>query len=155
MCSGSARRYRHAENSVKSNRTVERSAESTHVVSAGWRDGWPSVIRDRAASGEVRLDRALSSLTRGWSLGPFGVCDYDGPETIRFRKYATGTHVLLEEIEVETGVTPRELVWTKNRARLYRYLLADERAVRRRPVPVLLSYGFVLKPYILDLVPGN
>jgi hypothetical protein len=43
-----------------------------------------------------------------------GLSDYDGPETIRMKKYATGTHVLLEEIGVETGVTPREVVWTKN-----------------------------------------
>jgi hypothetical protein len=27
----------------------------------------------------------------GWSLGPFGICSYDGPETIRSRKYATGS----------------------------------------------------------------
>jgi polyhydroxyalkanoate synthase subunit PhaC len=42
-----------------------------------------------------------------------GLSDYDGPETIRMRKYATGTHVLLEEIGVETEPTPREVVWTK------------------------------------------
>jgi polyhydroxyalkanoate synthase len=82
--------------------------------------------------------------------------DYDGPETIRMRKYATGTHVLLEEIGVETGATPREVVWTKNKAKLYRYRHADGGTNgRRRPVPILLIYGFVLKPYILDLVPGN
>ena len=94
-----------------------------------------------------------------WSRGLFGICDYDGPETIRLRKYATGTHVLLEEIGIETGVTPREVVWTKNKAKLFRYLRPDERpgkgVERRRSVPVLLTYGFVLKPYILDLVPGN
>jgi len=85
-----------------------------------------------------------------------GLSDYDGPETIRMRKYATGTHVLLEEIGVETGVTPREVVWTKNKAKLYRYRRADGGANgRRRPVPVLMIYGFVLKPYVLDLVPGN
>jgi polyhydroxyalkanoate synthase len=103
----------------------------------------------------VKLDRDGGSRVGGWSLGAFEICNFDGPETIRFRKYATGTHVLLEEIGVETGVTPREVVWTKNRARLYRYLRADGGVGRRHPVPVLLSYGFVLKPYILDLVPGN
>jgi polyhydroxyalkanoate synthase len=94
-----------------------------------------------------------------WSLGPFGICDFDGPETVRLRKYATGTHVLLEEIGVETGATPREVVWTKNKAKLFRYLSPDEspgkRVGRRHSVPVLLTYGFVLKPYVLDLVPGN
>jgi poly[(R)-3-hydroxyalkanoate] polymerase subunit PhaC len=81
--------------------------------------------------------------------------DYDGPETIRLRKYATGTHVLLEEIEVETEATPREVVWTRNKTKLYRYRSADSGGGERRAVPVLLIYGFVLKPYIFDLVPGN
>ncbi|MBA2712439.1 MAG: alpha/beta fold hydrolase, partial [Rubrobacteraceae bacterium] len=95
----------------------------------------------------------------GQGLGPFGIFDYDDPVTIRARKYATGTHVLLEKIGVETGATPMEVVWTRNKARLYRYWRADERngggVKKRRPVPVLLTYGFVLKPYVFDLVPGN
>jgi polyhydroxyalkanoate synthase subunit PhaC len=117
------------------------------------------VIFDRVASGNVDPDHGASSRIDEWSLGPFGICDYDGPETIRLRKYATGTHLLLEEIGVETGVTSREVVWTKNKAKLFRYLRSDERlgevVGRRRSVPVLLTYGFVLKPYVLDLVPGN
>ena len=89
------------------------------------------------------------------SFGPFEVFDYDDPVTIRMRKYATGTHVLLEEIGVETEATPREVVWTKNKSKLYRYRCADNGGGERRAVPVLLIYGFVLKPYVFDLVPGN
>src|ERR671910_1834254 len=88
-------------------------------------------------------------------VGPLGIFDYDDPVSIRARKYTTGTHVLLEEIGIETGVTPNEVVWTKNKARLYRYRPADGAVGGRRPVPVLLIYGFVLKPYVFDLVPGN
>ena len=117
------------------------------------------MILGRAASGKAEPDHGAGTWMDQWSRGPFGICDYDGPETIRLRKYATGTHVLLEEIGIETGVTPREVVWTKNKAKLFRYLRPDERpgkgVERRRSVPVLLTYGFVLKPYILDLVPGN
>jgi polyhydroxyalkanoate synthase len=121
------------------------------------------VVLDRAASGEVEPDHNGSSRIVEWSLGPFGISDYDGPETVRLRKYATGTHVLVEEIGVETGATPREVVWTKNKAKLFRYLRPDELPAtgatggvgRRHSVPVLLTYGFVLKPYVLDLVPGN
>ena len=80
----------------------------------GWRNEGTSVIRDRAASGKAKPGHNGGARTGGWSLGPLGLSDYDGPETIRMRKYATGTHVLLEEIGVETGVTPREVVWTKN-----------------------------------------
>jgi polyhydroxyalkanoate synthase len=91
----------------------------------------------------------------GQSLGPFGIFDYDDPVTIRMRKYTTGTHVLLEEIGVETEVTPRDIVWTRNKSKLYRYRCADGDVEQRRAVPVLLVYGFVLKPYVFDLVPGN
>ncbi len=111
------------------------------------------MIRDLASSGNGKPGREAGG-TGAWDLGPFGICNYDGPETIRSRKYATGTHVLLQEIGVETGVTPREVVWSRNKARLYRYRRPGG-GVGRRPVPVLLIYGFVLKPYVLDLVPGN
>ena len=132
----------------------------TRTIKTATRGAGPSsVILDRAASGKVEPDHKGGSRMDEWSLGPFGICDYDGPETVRLRKYATSTHLLLEEIEVETGATPREVVWTKNRAKLFRYLRPDERpgkgVGRRRSVPVLLTYGFVLKPYVLDLVPGN
>ena len=117
------------------------------------------MILNYAASGNVEPDHEGGGLLGGWCLDPFGICDYDGPETVRLRKYATGTHLLLEEIEVETGATPREVIWTKNKAKLFRYVRPDERpgkcVGRRCAVPVLLTYGFVLKPYVLDLVPGN
>jgi polyhydroxyalkanoate synthase len=96
----------------------------------------------------------VSRQVDGQSFGPFGILDYDDPVTIRARKYATGTHVLLEEIGVETEATPRDVVWTRNKANLYRYRRADG-GEGRRPVPMLLIYGFVLKPYVFDLVPGN
>jgi polyhydroxyalkanoate synthase len=91
----------------------------------------------------------------GQSLGPFEIFDYDDPVTIRMRKYVTGTHVLLEEIWVETEATPREVVWTRNKTKLYRYHRAETVGGERRAVPVLLIHGFVLKPYVFDLVPGN
>ncbi len=83
---------------------------------------------------------------------PFGVDSYDNPETVRFRKYATGAHVVLQGTQVETGQTPKEVVWEKDKAKLYRYEPAAE---KRFPVPILLVYALILRPYILDLVPGN
>jgi polyhydroxyalkanoate synthase len=112
------------------------------------------VIRDLAPSAALAAPDG-GARTDGWSLGPLALSDYDGPETIRLRKYATGTHVLLEEIGVETEATPREVVWTRNKSKLYRYRSTDSNGGERRAVPVLLMYGFVLKPYIFDLVPGN
>lgn len=49
------------------------------------------------------------------------------------------------------GQTPKEVVWSKNKARLYRYH-SDH---RRHPVPLVLVYALINKPYILDLTPGN
>jgi polyhydroxyalkanoate synthase subunit PhaC len=95
--------------------------------------------------------RSPAGHTDGFGLGPSGILDYDGPETIRVRKYVTGTHVLLDEIGVETGVSPKEVVWAENKARLYRYRRADGASGTRRAVPLLLIYGFVLKPYVLCL----
>lgn len=92
----------------------------------------------------------------GWSgLGLFGVNDHDGPESIRMRKYATGTHVLLEQLDVRTGVSSREVVWSSGTTRLYRYHRPQTVVDPPHRVPLLLIYGFVLKPTILDLVPGN
>ncbi|MDQ3773018.1 MAG: alpha/beta fold hydrolase [Pseudomonadota bacterium] len=97
------------------------------------------------------LGRQASTLL----FGALKILDCDDPVTIRARKYVTGTHVILREIDVETAAAPRDVVWTKNKARLYRYRRADGGDGGRRPVPVLLTYGFVLKPYVFDLTPGN
>jgi hypothetical protein len=35
------------------------------------------------------------------------------PGAIRFRKYATGTHVIVHGTEVEAGLTPKETVWQR------------------------------------------
>jgi polyhydroxyalkanoate synthase len=81
---------------------------------------------------------------------PFEISRYDNPETIRFRKYATGTHLVLEGAGVETGRTPKETVWTKGPARLYRY---EPEAEKKYPVPILIVYAHILKPYITQVAP--
>lgn len=50
----------------------------------------------------------------------FEVRPHDNPEAVRRRKYATGTHVLLEADPIRTGRSPRTLVWSYGPARLYR-----------------------------------
>ena len=44
------------------------------------------------------------------------------------------------------------MLWDKNKARVYRYEPVKH---KQHPVPVLLVYALILRPYILDLVPGN
>lgn len=50
--------------------------------------------------------------------------------------------------------TPKEVIWTLNKAKLYRYapVLPKE---KRHPVPLLLVFALMNRPYILDLRPGH
>jgi polyhydroxyalkanoate synthase len=50
--------------------------------------------------------------------------------------------------------TPKELVWTLNKAKLYRYIpfVPPE---ERHAVPLLLVFALMNRPYILDLRPGH
>ncbi|MGD0630725.1 MAG: alpha/beta fold hydrolase [Terracidiphilus sp.] len=50
--------------------------------------------------------------------------------------------------------TPKELVWTLNKAKLYRYfpLVPKE---KQHGIPLLLVFALMNRPYILDLRPGH
>ncbi|HEX8817296.1 MAG TPA: alpha/beta fold hydrolase [Terriglobales bacterium] len=50
--------------------------------------------------------------------------------------------------------TPKEVVWTLNKAKLYRYTPVLP-AEQRHPVPLLLVFALMNRPYILDLRPGH
>src|ERR1700734_788747 len=50
--------------------------------------------------------------------------------------------------------TPKELVWTLNKARLYRYVPVVPQE-KRHPVPLLLVFALMNRPHILDLRPGH
>ena len=58
---------------------------------------------------------------------------------------------VLGSIDAPVGLTPKELIWRKNKARLYRYL-------RTRPAthqtPIFLVLPLINRAYILDLRPG-
>lgn len=68
------------------------------------------------------------------------------------KKYRAGMQIILEGAKADTGQTPKEVIWTKNKAKLYHY----EPAARPLfPVPILLVYALINRPYVLDLMPGN
>jgi polyhydroxyalkanoate synthase len=69
-------------------------------------------------------------------------------------RYAEGIKVVVDSLEVPVGLTPKELVWTLNKARLYRYK-PTRPPKERRPVPLLLVYALINKPFIFDLAPGR
>lgn len=70
----------------------------------------------------------------------------------KMKKYRTGMHIMVEGAQAETGKTPKEIIWTKNKAKLYRYMPEAE---KRFPIPILLVYALINRPYVLDLMPGN
>ena len=69
-----------------------------------------------------------------------------------FKKYMKGMQIILDGANVATGQTPKEVIWTKNKARLYHYLPTAE---KRFPVPILFVYALINRPYVMDLIPGN
>jgi polyhydroxyalkanoate synthase len=50
--------------------------------------------------------------------------------------------------------TPKQVVWTLNKAKLYRYVPTAPTAERHR-LPLLLVFAIMNRPYILDLRPGH
>lgn len=50
----------------------------------------------------------------------------------------------------QTGMTPKDVVWRKNKSKLYRYC---SHGIKHR-TPVLILYALINKAYILDLTPG-
>jgi polyhydroxyalkanoate synthase subunit PhaC len=69
-----------------------------------------------------------------------------------FDKYAEGMKVITQGAKADTGQTPKEVIWTKNKAKLYHYQTETE---KKYPIPILLIYALVNRSYILDLMPGN
>lgn len=68
------------------------------------------------------------------------------------RKYKTGMQIMFDGAKAETARTPKEVIWTKNKAKLYRYEPSRE---KRFPVPILLIYALINRSYVLDLMPNN
>lgn len=69
-----------------------------------------------------------------------------------FKKYRTGMQIMLEGAKADTGQTPKEVIWTKNKAKLYHY---EPMVEKHFPVPILIVYALINRPYVLDLMPGN
>lgn len=60
--------------------------------------------------------------------------------------------ILYKLPEPEVGMTPKEVIWTKNKARLYHYIPVVEKPYS---IPILITYALINQPFILDLIPGN
>src|SRR5215212_2184425 len=69
-----------------------------------------------------------------------------------FDKYSKGASIVLEGAQIPTGCTPKETIWSKNKAKVYHYQGETE---KKYAVPILIIYALINRPYILDLIPGN
>ncbi|MBM4467913.1 MAG: alpha/beta fold hydrolase, partial [Chloroflexi bacterium] len=78
------------------------------------------------------------------------------PEDVQraYGRYAEGVKAIAESYDAPVGLTPKEAVWTLNKATLYRYLPTKPPA-ERHPVPLLLVYALINKPFIFDLGPDR
>lgn len=59
---------------------------------------------------------------------------------------------LTSMLSPKVGQAPRTLIWTKNKARLYRYDRPAQMPLQYK-TPLLIVYALINKPYILDLIP--
>ncbi|WP_338450350.1 class III poly(R)-hydroxyalkanoic acid synthase subunit PhaC [Niallia oryzisoli] len=69
-----------------------------------------------------------------------------------YTRVKRATQVLTKEAEPEVGPTPKEVIWTKNKTKLYRYI-SD--VPKKHKTPLLMVYALINKPYILDLTKGG
>ena len=69
-----------------------------------------------------------------------------------YETYLKGARALTNAMDVPTGQTPKDLIWTLNKTQLYRYQPVKPQG-ERHPIPILLVYALINKPYIFDLQP--
>jgi polyhydroxyalkanoate synthase len=79
----------------------------------------------------------------------------NGPESLREKAEKILNNLrlsLVNRAEIKVGVTPHEVVYTENKLRLLHYTPMVKRV---HPVPLVLIFALVNRPYILDLQPGR
>jgi polyhydroxyalkanoate synthase len=65
------------------------------------------------------------------------------------RKLGKGVENLLNADKIDTGVSPRDVVYREDKLALYRYQGAE--GVPQNPVPTLIIYALVNRPYMTDI----
>ncbi|MEH7548949.1 polyhydroxyalkanoate synthase [Neobacillus bataviensis] len=70
----------------------------------------------------------------------------------QIKRVMKATQVLTVDPKPEVGPTPKEVIWTKNKTKLYRYVSEQP---KKHKIPLLLIYALINKPYVLDLTKGG
>jgi polyhydroxyalkanoate synthase len=61
---------------------------------------------------------------------------------------------IVDSLNTPVGLTPKEMIWSLNKTKLYRYK-PTQPPNKRHPIPLLLVYALINRPFIFDLVPGR
>lgn len=76
------------------------------------------------------------------------------PDAYAVMAERTTTLTRVMTTRAQIAQTPKELVWSLNKAKLYRYIPVVPQQ-ERYPVPLLLVFALMNRPSILDLRPGG
>lgn len=91
----------------------------------------------------------IASLVKEWEA----VLEKTIPTEIKdsYSRIKRASEIMTVEAEPEVGLTPKEIIWKKNKTKLYRYITDEPKQYK---TPLLMVYALINKPYILDLTPG-
>ncbi|MBX3427163.1 MAG: alpha/beta fold hydrolase [Pirellulales bacterium] len=89
--------------------------------------------------------------------------DHDGRPTPMLADYCEAAHDAAKKLDrfnellttdASIAMTPKRCVWSLNKAKLYRYtpVVPEDQL---KPVPLLLVFAIMNRPYVLDLRPGH
>lgn len=69
-----------------------------------------------------------------------------------YKRLKRTADILIKDGDPLVGQSPKEVIWTKNKSKLYHYIPTTKKV---KKTPILLVYALINKPYILDLTKGN
>lgn len=67
-------------------------------------------------------------------------------------RFTRGSEILTNPLDIEVGITPKELVYEEGKMKVYRYIPVKDKLYSP---PVLISYALVNRQYMLDLQPDR
>ena len=71
-----------------------------------------------------------------------------------YNLYLDGVSAVVQSLDIPVGLTPKKTIWQLNKSKLYHYLPTRPKE-ERYPVPLLLVYALINKPFIFDLPPDE
>ena len=71
-----------------------------------------------------------------------------------FNRTLAAIRAVTQSSSYPVGLTPKEEIWSLHRLRLYRYTPRVP-VEQRQPIPILLVYAIITRPFIMDLRPGK